>query len=69
MGDSFSPMWASPPGDTINEILLNKGISHKNFAASISQSEQKTTQLIEGKQPITDKLAAKLELTLGSTKA
>jgi HTH-type transcriptional regulator/antitoxin HigA len=69
MDSSFNPMWASPPGDTINEILLNKGVSKEQFGENISLSGLKVLQLIEGKQPITNRLAEKLELALGSTKA
>jgi len=62
-------MWASPPGDTINELLSNKGMSYKQFAESLSLSEHRVLLLIEGKQSITKSIAEKLELSLGVTKS
>jgi len=67
--NAFKPIWASPPGDTIAELLLNKGLSNKQLADSIDFSEEKVDKLLEGRISITQKIAEKLELSLGSTKS
>ncbi|GBE09281.1 hypothetical protein BMS3Abin11_02412 [bacterium BMS3Abin11] len=69
MDDAFKPVWASPPGDTIEELLLNKGMSHRQFADSICLSEAQVDKLIKGKKSITKKIAETLETLLGSTKS
>lgn len=69
MDSGFRPMWASPPGDTMAEILSSKGISSKQLADSTSLSEAKIAKLLDGKISITQEIAMELERSLGSTKS
>lgn len=67
MANTFQPIWASPPGDTIAEILSEKGMSHKQLAELMCLPETKVDKLLKGKISISKKMASKLETTIGST--
>lgn len=61
----FKPNWASPPGDTISEILDEKGLSIIEFGERIGMSTAKVADLLQGRSTITLSLARKLEGILG----
>lgn len=63
----FLPNWASPPGDTINDILCERGIRHSEFAASLEESEGFVQDLLEGRSAITIGLARRLQNILGAS--
>ncbi|MCX7999437.1 MAG: ImmA/IrrE family metallo-endopeptidase, partial [Leptospiraceae bacterium] len=56
-----------PPGDTILDILNEKGWSQAEFAERMGYSKKHINLLIQGKAPITEETAGKLERVLGST--
>ena len=61
----FSPDWASPPGDTICDLLEEKGWEPDQLADLLHLSVGDTNKLIGGDIPITEEIAHKLEV-LGS---
>lgn len=63
----FCPEWASPPGDTIVEILRERGISKAEFAHQIGCAQQKTEALLEGRATITIAIARRLQDILGAS--
>ena len=63
----FNPDWASPPGDTIIDILNERNISIELFAIKVDMSLDKTHELLKGDTLITLGLAQKLAATLGAT--
>ena len=65
---NFSPNWVSPPGDTIRDVLYEKNISVQEFAILMGLSDQQTNNLLTGTKKISNKLAEKLENTIGCTK-
>lgn len=65
--DEFRPNWASPPGNTICDVLEERGISLERFAAELQLSRDVADDLIGGGQPITQDIAAGLERYLGAT--
>lgn len=66
---SFRPNWASPPGDTIVDILQDKNISIDYFANSIGESLDRVTGLLSGQVFIDSVLAERLEVSLGTSKS
>ena len=64
---SFLPDWASPPGETINDILTDRGISVLEFSDSMSISFTSAKRLLNGSLPLCLDLAKKLVDILGST--
>lgn len=65
----FTPDWVSPPGDTIDDILEERGWTQVDFAQRLGYSIEFISQLIKGKAPINEDTAMKLEKVLGSTAA
>lgn len=66
-GDTeFNPDWVSAPGDTIEDILEAKKISHDEFAAKCELTTDQADLLIRGDLEITTELAQKLSSVLGA---
>lgn len=65
----FSPDWTSPPGDTLADILAERGWSQTEFAERTGYTEKHISLLINGKASITEETALKLELVVGSNAA
>lgn len=63
----FSPDWVIPPGTTIADLLEEKGWSQTEFASRIQYTKKHVNLLIQGKAPITEDTAIRLERVLGST--
>jgi HTH-type transcriptional regulator/antitoxin HigA len=64
---SFQPRWTSAPGETISEVLEERGITLDDFAHSTNQSLDDATALIEGRQTITVAMARELQRFLGGS--
>lgn len=56
---------ATPPGVTIKEQLLDRGMSQKEFATRIEMSEKHISKLINGEVQLTSDMAVRLEMVLG----
>lgn len=65
--DEFRPNWASAPGNTICDVLEERGIPLERFAAELQLSCDVANDLIGGGQPITQDIADGLERYLGAT--
>ena len=65
--DEFRPNWASAPGNTICNVLEERGIPLERFAAELQLSCDVVNDLIGGGQPITQDIADGLERYLGAT--
>lgn len=63
----FQPDWVSPPGDTIADLLEEKGWSQAEFAQRCGYTTKHASLLINGKASITEVTALKLERVLGSS--
>jgi len=63
----FAPDWVSPPGDTIADVLEERGWTQAEFARRLGYTEKHVSQLINGKAAITEDTASRLERVLGST--
>ncbi len=56
---------ATPPGATIKEQLIDRGMSQKEFAARMDMSEKHISKLINGDVQLTPDCAVRLEMVLG----
>lgn len=63
----FSPRWASPPSDTIRDILEEQGVSRDQFASIVGLARSEADALLVGNQPISIELARRLANSIGST--
>lgn len=56
---------ATPPGATIKEQLLDRGLTQKEFAIRMDMSEKHISRLINGEVQLTPDMAVRLEMVLG----
>jgi HTH-type transcriptional regulator/antitoxin HigA len=61
----YSPDIAIPPGETIAEILQERGITQTDFALMLGRTQKNVSQLVNGKAPVSPELAIDLERVLG----
>lgn len=66
---SFAPDWVSPPGDSILDLIEERGWTQAELAARLGYTEKHVSQLVNGKVPLTDEAALRLERVLGSNAA
>ena len=66
--ETFEPKWASIPGDTINDVLNEEGISLATFAQRMDSDINSIHRLLFGYSVINDDVAGKLEKVLGISK-
>ena len=52
---------ATPPGATIKEQLIDRGLSQKEFALRMGMSEKHISKLINGDVQLTPEVAVRLE--------
>ena len=64
---TFSPDWASPPGDTIIDLMEERNWSQAELARRLGFSTGYLNQLVKGNISITQDSAQRLERVLGST--
>lgn len=63
----FAPDWVAIPGETISDLLEERGWSQAELAARTGFSDKHVNLLLKGKASITEETALKLERVLGST--
>ena len=63
----FAPDWVSPPGETILDLIEERGWTQAELAKRLGYTEKHISQLINGKVPLTDDAALRLERVLGSS--
>ncbi len=56
---------ATPPGVTIKEQIVDRGMSQIEFAARMDMSEKHISKLINGEVLLTSEMAMRLEMVLG----
>jgi len=63
----FTPNWILAPGEVIADLIEEEGWSQADLAKRLGYNLNDISLLIEGKAPITEETALKLENVLGST--
>lgn len=61
----FQPDWLSAPGQTISDILDERGMSESDLADLMGRSHEYVQRLIEGRVIITSQVAERLAMILG----
>jgi HTH-type transcriptional regulator/antitoxin HigA len=64
---TFTPDWVSPPGETIADLIEEREWSQADLAKRLGYTTKHVSLLINGKAPITEETALKLESVLGSS--
>ncbi|WP_301103202.1 HigA family addiction module antitoxin [Propionivibrio sp.] len=63
----FAPDWVAVPGESINDLLEERGWTQADLATRTGFTTKHVNLLLKGKAPITEETALKLERVLGST--
>ena len=56
----FAPDWVSPPGDTILDMVEERGWTQAELAVRLGFSPKHVNQVIKGKAPLTEESALRL---------
>lgn len=64
IGRGWRPDIPVAPGETIREVLEERGIPQTDFAVRLGRSEKFVSQLVNGKAPLTHETAIELERVL-----
>ena len=63
--NQFRPDYAVPPGETLQEVLENRGMSLAELAEKTGRSEMTISDVVMGEARITPDFALQLERDLG----
>ena len=63
----FSPDWVSPPGDTILDLIEEREWTQAELAERLGYSTKHVSQLINGKVPLSEDAAVRLQTVLGAS--
>lgn len=63
--NEYNPDSASPPGDTLQEVLEDRDITQAELAAQMGVSLETVAEIINGKVAITSETALQFEQALG----
>ena len=63
--NTFSPDYAVPPGETLREVIEEKGLSQTDLAIRAGLADKTISQIMNGVAPISYETAEKLEMVLG----
>lgn len=61
----FRPDWVSPPGDTIADLIEERGWPQAELAVRLGYTTKHVSQLINGKAAVTEDTALRLERVIG----
>jgi addiction module HigA family antidote len=62
---AYTPDQVSPPGETLAELLEDRGMTQAGLAARTGRPKQHINEIMAGKAPITPDMAIQLERSLG----
>ena len=63
----FAPDWVSPPGDTIFDLIEERGWTQADLATRLGFSHKHISRLIKGKVLLTEEAALHLGLVFGTS--
>ncbi len=64
--NQYKPDYISPGGETLEELLAERGMSQEELAEHIGISKNTISEIINGKSAITAEIALQLESVLGA---
>ena len=62
---TFAPDYISPPGETLEDVLDDRGMTQAELAERTGLSRKTVNEIIKGKAPITPETALHLEHVFG----
>jgi len=62
--NEYTPDEVSPPGESLADLLEERGMSQAELAQKTGYSEKSILEIIQGRAPITPEIAVKLEMVL-----
>lgn len=62
---SYSPDWVSPPGETLAEILEERGMTRSQFGEMLGWNLEDVERVIKGEKMIDGEIALAFESVLG----
>jgi HTH-type transcriptional regulator / antitoxin HigA len=65
--EGFSPDWVSPPGESIADLLEERGWTQAELAERLGYTAKHLNQLIKGKVPLSEDAAMRLERVLAGS--
>ena len=65
--EQFRPRWYSAPGDTISDILRERGLSVKDLATLLGCDLETVQNMLQGRATITLHIARRLERAIGGS--
>lgn len=63
--NEYMPDWISPPGETLQELLEEKGITQAELAQRMGKPKKTINEIVKGKAEITQDTSLQLERVLG----
>ena len=63
--NQYTPDYVSPPGETLQEVLEERGMSQAELAERTGRPKKTINEIINGKAAITPETALQLERVLG----
>lgn len=63
--NQYNPDYVSPPGETLEEVLEERGMSQAELAERAGRPKETINEIINGKAAITPETALELEWVLG----
>lgn len=63
--NQYEPDFVTPPGETLEDVLDERGISQAALAERMGRTPKMINEIIKGKAPITEETALQLERVLG----
>jgi plasmid maintenance system antidote protein VapI len=67
MNAEFSPSWVSPPGETIDDLLKERGITAAELAIQLGMGDSEIDALSAGRKELDLSVANKLEAVFGGS--
>ena len=65
----FAPDWVSPPGDTILDLIEERGWTQAELAGRLGYTQKHVSQLVKGTVSLTEDAAVRLDRVLGGSVA
>ena len=63
----FQPTWTSAPGDTIDDVMRERGLSVAQLSKQLRCTPEGVAELLQGRATITISLARRLERAIGAS--
>ena len=63
--NEYMPDWVSPPGETLQELLEEKGMTQAELAERMGRPKKTINEIVKGKAEITPDTSLQLERVLG----